>query len=63
LEKAIPVSVSIASRLVRCRSGSYARVEAAGPAAYAEAVEEILAREQAQWGQVVGEIKPTSPGA
>lgn len=38
-------------------------VEPAGPAAYAEAVEEILAREQAQWGQVVGEIKPTSPGA
>lgn len=38
-------------------------VEPAGPAAYAEAVEEILAREQAQWGQVVGEIKLTGPGA
>lgn len=37
-------------------------VEAADPAAYAEAVEAILAREQAQWGQVVGEIKPAGPG-
>jgi len=36
-------------------------VELADPAAYAEAVEEILAREQAQWGQVVGEIKPAGP--
>jgi hypothetical protein len=39
------------------------REEPAEPAAYAEAVEEILAREQAQWGQFVGEIKPTGPGA
>ena len=38
-------------------------VEPADAAAYAEAVEEILAREQAQWGQVVGEIKPAGPAA
>ena len=35
--------------------------EPADAAAYAEAVEEILAREQAQWGQVVGEIRPAGP--
>jgi hypothetical protein len=36
-------------------------VEPSDRTAYADAVEEILAREQAQWGQVVGEIKPAGP--
>jgi hypothetical protein len=42
--------------------GKQAAVQPDDPAAYAETVEEILAREQAQWGQVVAEIKPAGGG-
>jgi hypothetical protein len=35
-------------------------VGAADPAAYVQTVEEIFEREQAQWGQIIGEIKPTT---
>jgi hypothetical protein len=38
------------------------RVEPADPAAYAETIEAIFANEVAQWGQIVGEIKPTGTG-